>query len=44
MDPGILFLLSFPLGIAANLTAEELQRLKKGIKWKDLERKKSRKN
>ncbi len=37
MDPVTLLLLSFPLGIAANLGAEVLLKLKKGIKWKDLE-------
>jgi len=30
-------LLNFPLGIAANLGAEALLKLQKGIKWKDLE-------
>jgi hypothetical protein len=38
MDPVTQLLLGFPLGIAANLKAEQLLRLKKGIKWKDLER------
>ncbi|NIM13151.1 MAG: tetratricopeptide repeat protein [Candidatus Aminicenantes bacterium] len=38
MDPVTQLLLGFPLGIAANLGAELLLKLKKGIKWKDLEK------
>jgi tetratricopeptide (TPR) repeat protein len=37
MGPVTELLLSFPIGIAANLGAEALLKLRKGIKWKDLE-------
>jgi tetratricopeptide (TPR) repeat protein len=37
MESVTALLLSFPIGIAANLGAEVLLKLQKGIKWKDLE-------